>query len=766
MSRRLLASVLGLLALLLAVGAATATAADPVGVQTVDQSAASGQQATAASGATQVNPTNTNISVRVLSPGDDGSVTQTNSVGSTALAGNENTTGQLAGQTQAGSGGIQTADQSASNTQLAGALSTATQYGASNANLPIRVGSYGNGGSVTQTNAVDSTAVAANENSTGQLAGQTQAGGGGACCPGGGTGIQTTDQSATSTQAAGAHSSATQLHPKNVNISVRVLSPGNDGSVTQTNAVESKAVATNDNETKQGTLQTDLNRTPCGCSADTSIQTATQKSDSGQLALAGSTAKQDGAKNVNLPIRVASPGSSGPVKQVNVVGSTAIAANDNDTKQLAGQSQAGTAAPCCPAEAPRHGDAADKAAPAPCCTAGTSIQTVDQSSKSLQGAAAFSVAKQEDAKNVNMPIRVGSKGNDGSVFQANVVDSKAIAANDNKTIQLAGQSQAGGAGIGVQTANQGAFSGQLAAAGSAALQSGASNDNSPIRVGSPGGGGSVTQINAADSTAKALNANGTLQWADQDQLGGRGCPCGHGIGIQATGQKAVNAQLATATSAAVQDFGKSKCGCPSDGNTNSPIRVGSWGDDGRVLQANTVSSNAVAANLNHTIQAADQKQLGHGGIAIQALGQEAKSLQAAEALSLALQFGASNVSKPIRVWSPGGGGSVIQANDVHSGAFAGNANGTKQLAGQTQVAPGHCGCAPIAIQALGQSAFNLQAAKALSAAFQLKPENTNAPTSVWSHGGSGSVLQLNAARSAAAALNGNWTLQLARQLQA
>ena len=76
MSKRLLALVSGLIAAVL-VAASTAAADDSnVGVQTADQSAASGQQATAVSGATQVQPSNTNISVRVLSPGDDGSVVQ------------------------------------------------------------------------------------------------------------------------------------------------------------------------------------------------------------------------------------------------------------------------------------------------------------------------------------------------------------------------------------------------------------------------------------------------------------------------------------------------------------------------------------------------------------------------------------------------------------------------------------------------------------------------------------------------------------------
>src|SRR5262249_30071750 len=68
--------------------AAAAAAADPGPIQVSGQSATTQQQAGAASSATQVNPSNTNISIRVLSPGSDGNVTQSNSVGSSASAGN------------------------------------------------------------------------------------------------------------------------------------------------------------------------------------------------------------------------------------------------------------------------------------------------------------------------------------------------------------------------------------------------------------------------------------------------------------------------------------------------------------------------------------------------------------------------------------------------------------------------------------------------------------------------------------------------------
>src|SRR5262249_6217671 len=83
MKRKVIAPLLGALALLLAIGVGTAAAASP-GVQVAGQSAGSAQQATSASGATQVAPSNSNISVRVLSPGNDGAVTQTNSASSDA----------------------------------------------------------------------------------------------------------------------------------------------------------------------------------------------------------------------------------------------------------------------------------------------------------------------------------------------------------------------------------------------------------------------------------------------------------------------------------------------------------------------------------------------------------------------------------------------------------------------------------------------------------------------------------------------------------
>ena len=76
----------------------------PPPTQAATQSATTAQQAAALSSAEQVQPQNVNVSIRINSPGDDGDVTQTNSVGSTANAGNQATTSQSANQSPSGGG--------------------------------------------------------------------------------------------------------------------------------------------------------------------------------------------------------------------------------------------------------------------------------------------------------------------------------------------------------------------------------------------------------------------------------------------------------------------------------------------------------------------------------------------------------------------------------------------------------------------------------------------------------------------------------------
>jgi hypothetical protein len=785
--------------------------ASQAGVQTADQSATNKQAALADSKAVQEKPKNVNISIRVFSDGDDGDVSQSNTVSSKAEAENDNETEQDVDQTIGSSGkgskddkdghdgksdcgcsagtGIQTADQSAFNGQLAVAKSEAVQKDAKNVNLPIRVGSDGDNGSVEQSNSVSSKAEAENENETDQDVDQSIGSGSSKddhCgCRKDGEAIQTAEQSNLNLQAAAAFSFAKQEDAKNVNKPIRVYSDGDNGDVSQSNDVSSKAEAENDNETEQDIDQTigsgkghdghgwdgmghddkrdDGKKDEC-CSSGTAIQTADQSNASAQFAAAASAAVQKDATNVNKPIRVLSEGDNGSVEQSNDVSSKAEAENDNETDQDIDQTIGSGSGKGHDGKDDKGHDGKDDCG----CSSGEAIQVAKQSNLNLQAAAAFSLANQEDAKNVDKPIRVKSDGDDGDVSQSNDVSSKAEAENENKTEQDVDQTQSGsGSGLGVQVAYQSAFNGQLAAAASGAFQKGASNDNTPIRVKSEGDGGSVDQSNDVSSKAEAENENETEQDVDQTQKSGHDCKCSDGIGIQVAGQKAVNAQAALAKSFAVQDFGKSECGCHSGGNSNSPVRVYSGGDDGDVTQSNDVSSKAEAENENETDQDADQTQFGGSGIGIQVVGQQAHSAQLAAAFSAAAQFGASNDNSPLRVYSPGKGGSADQSNDVSSKAEAENDNDTEQDADQFQGSHGkRCGCSDdLGIQVIGQSAKNKQLAAALSAAFQLAPKNSNAPVSVWSRGDAGSVDQSNSADSRGEAENDNELEQLAQQFQ-
>ena len=74
------------------------------GTQVAGQDNSSGQSAEAGAVALQDKPSNTAVGIRVLSPGDDGNVHQSNSADANALAGNINLTGQTIDQSQGGDG--------------------------------------------------------------------------------------------------------------------------------------------------------------------------------------------------------------------------------------------------------------------------------------------------------------------------------------------------------------------------------------------------------------------------------------------------------------------------------------------------------------------------------------------------------------------------------------------------------------------------------------------------------------------------------------
>jgi hypothetical protein len=805
-----------------ATGQSAEQAAAGSGTQAIGQDAENKQDAAAASAAEQKGAENTNISVRVLSPGNDGKVTQSNSVDSSAKAGNLNLAGQKADQGQGGSGGTQAIGQDADNDQSATALSAAKQDGATNKNIPVRVLSRGDGGDVSQSNSVDSSAAAGNLNVTKQYADQDQGGKSKGECGCASDGIQAIGQDAKSEQSAGALSVALQSGASNTNTPVRVGSKGDDGDVSQSNSVESNATALNANLTGQKADQEQSG--DCRC-ASGGTQAIGQEAKNDQSAAAASLAAQSGGHdrcgcgssgNTNTPVRVDSKGDGGSVEQSNSVDSSAKAANLNLTGQDADQAQGGSGTQAIGQEAKNEQDAlaasaalqsgasntntpvrvdskgddgdvaqsnsvdshakalnanltkqdADQAQHGSSCGCGSDgTQAIGQEAKSEQGAAAFSLGLQHGASNDNAPVRVDSKGDGGSVDQSNSVDSDATAANLNALKQDADQEQAGSGGI--QAIGQEAKNEQAAIALSAALQHGASNSNTPVRVDSKGDGGDVSQSNSVDSDATALNVNLTKQDADQKQ-GGRDKECGcHGTGIQAIGQEAKSEQGALAASLAAQ---------AGASNENAPVRVDSKGDGGSVDQSNSVDSDATAANLNALKQDADQEQAGGGGIAIQAIGQSAKNEQAAIGLSAALQFGASNSNTPVAVDSKGDSGDVSQSNSVESDATALNINLTKQDADQDQGGRGmECGChKAIGIQAIGQEAKNEQGALAGSLAIQAfgrdkcgcpSGGNSNTPVGVGSYGSGGSVDQSNSARSSASALNLNALFQDADQAQ-
>jgi hypothetical protein len=266
-----------------------------------------------------------------------------------------------------------------------------------------------------------------------------------------------------------------------------VLSPGSDGSTNQSNSAGSGANASNSNWTTQTASQDPT--------SGAGGQVAGQEADSEQGAVAGSQATQTDPQNNAVSVRVLSPGSDGSTNQSNRVGSDARASNHNSVDQTADQTAGGGCG----------------------CGAGGG-QAVGQSASSAQGALAGSQATQEGATNTADPVRVESPGSGGSVRQSNGVDSDASARNGNQTEQTAGQSAAlrcGCGGLGIQALGQESSSWQFGAALSGALQEGASNDASPTRVLSPGGGGSTTQSNHVDSKARVTNWNRLKQLANQ-----------------------------------------------------------------------------------------------------------------------------------------------------------------------------------------------------------------------------------------------------------
>src|SRR4029079_9284384 len=97
--------------------------------------------------------------------GDDGSVTQTNDSSAKSAAGNKNSTTQAADQS---GGGVQSAKQDRDNKQSADSSATSKQDHPSNVNIPVRIYSDGDNGSVKQVNDSSAKPAAGKKNQTNQ----------------------------------------------------------------------------------------------------------------------------------------------------------------------------------------------------------------------------------------------------------------------------------------------------------------------------------------------------------------------------------------------------------------------------------------------------------------------------------------------------------------------------------------------------------------------------------------------------------------------
>jgi hypothetical protein len=645
--RRLIGTLVVLLAVLAAC-AGTALADGPV--QSTTQSAGTAQSANAASSATQVQPSNDNISVRVLSPGNDGPVSQSNTATSSADASNNASTQQSSTQDQGGGCGCSPFESTIGAAQSgdpSGVLAGAGQMaGGSDGHQPAADSAPS---SSSQANDAGSTGDAASSAPTAQTASQSQ---------NSGSGVQSSQQSAGTDQSAVAGSSATQVAPSNQNISVRVLSPGDNGDVTQSNDATSSANAANSASTTQGSWQGQ------GGGSGSGVQSAVQTAGTDQQAVGLSSAEQVYPTNSNGSVRVLSPGNDGSVSQANDATSSATATNDAPTTQTASQWQKGSSCGC------------GGSSPA--------VQAIGQSSWTKQAGIAASDATQIAPSNSNDPVRVWSPGDGGDVSQSNDATSSAQTTNDAPTTQYATQGQSPSkcgcnGGSAVQALGQSSSTDQLGVALSAAVQKGAGNSSDPVRIWSPGDDGSTSQANDVTSSAGSTNTATTTQSGSQWQAGS---------GVQALGQKAQTWQGSTGLSLAAQLPGESRCGCASSfGNESGPVRVASPGYGGDLSQQNDATSSASTTNDATTYQDGRQGQwasCGCSGLGVQALGQEAATFQLGKSLSAALQVGPTNTSSPIRVLSPYGDRSTSQENGATSAATPDNAAGSRQTAAQLQ----------------------------------------------------------------------------------
>jgi GTP cyclohydrolase II len=417
--KRHVIALLGAIAVLLALGSGVAQAQS---VQGVEQVAGTGQSASSSASSTQTNPSNSNISVRIFSPGDNGSVSQSNNSVAGSIAGNAAKTDQGVSQSQGGGGGEQAVGQVAETIQKAKSQAESKQEKPSNSNISVRIHSPGDDGDVEQSNNSVAGSAAGNLAHTGQGVEQSQGDDCGCKKHGGGSGVQAVGQEAKTIQLAESEAKSVQEHASNENIPVRIGSKGDNGSVSQSNNSVAGSLALNAAQTGQGVEQTQGGG--CGCHGGDAVQAVGQKAITGQLAESEATSIQKGAKNSNTPVRIHSEGDDGDVEQSNNSIALSAALNAAKTEQAVGQSQGGGCG-C----GDRHK------------SDGAKVQAVGQWAETWQKADSDATSLQWKPSNSNAPVREKSKGGGGSVSQSNNSLAASAALNLAKTLQLVRQEQ-------------------------------------------------------------------------------------------------------------------------------------------------------------------------------------------------------------------------------------------------------------------------------------------------------------------------------------
>jgi hypothetical protein len=461
--------------------------------------------------------------------GEDQGSTQTSSNGASATAQNVSNTSQSSTEIQTGSGGgqSQTVTQSAPTDQTATAVATSQQSPTS-------------GGSSDQSNQASSSNTATNVADTKQQSTQSQESS--ASQPNEGQ-SQSAEQSAPTKQDANASATSTQVAPANVNVVIRIDSPGNDGPVTQTNSSQASADAGNASSLSQGSTQA---QNGAG-SQEGQSQSSSQNASATQSAHATASSIQTDPLNANIVVRNKSPGDGGAVTQANTVGSTAGAANSNAVTQVSNQSQDGTG------------------------PAGGQSQAASQSAPVVQAADATATSIQAAPTNVSVTI-------DPAVVDPN-----------------------GSGAVGTL------------------IQIWIPNQPDTSAPSSSSAAGEAAQVNGSNATASAGNVNDVTQSAVQQQdIGGEQSSSptqlGGGSQSQVLEQSAPTAQSANAEATSIQ--AATNAGMLQPGT-----------------QTSISSAFAQATNVSEVSQAATQIQNGGNGTQVQAIDQESPTTQQANVKS-------------------------------------------------------------------------------------------------------------------------------------